>query len=336
MASNINPTNIDIAYPVAGQDNDTKGFRDNFTIIKNNFTVASSEISDLQTTLTSTPVYVKKPVSYTSLGTSGQVAYDTDYFYICTGTNQWGKIQLVANGAPYGNANVAAWIVTDPTITAMQANIGLYQLIVNANLGTATNNITTLFSNVTSQATAITSLYTNANANTAAYLTSTTVKLGTTSSNVVVVATTPSTSVTTGALVVNGGQGIAGDIRSSGNVLLSSQTGAIGYTTGAGGTVTQSTNKSTTVALNRPTGQITCNGATLAANTAVSFAINNTVINSGDIVILNHISAGQLGAYGLASNAGPGFANITVRNNSNVALGEAIVLQFAVIKSATA
>ena len=48
MSSNINPNNIDTTYPVAGQDNDSQGFRDNFTNIKNNFTEASTEINDLQ------------------------------------------------------------------------------------------------------------------------------------------------------------------------------------------------------------------------------------------------------------------------------------------------
>ena len=48
MTSAINPQNIDGAYPVAGQDNDSQGFRDNFTNIKNNFTYAADEISDLQ------------------------------------------------------------------------------------------------------------------------------------------------------------------------------------------------------------------------------------------------------------------------------------------------
>ena len=48
MASNINPNNIDSTYPVAGQDNDSQGFRDNFTNIKNNFTEAQTEINDLQ------------------------------------------------------------------------------------------------------------------------------------------------------------------------------------------------------------------------------------------------------------------------------------------------
>jgi plastocyanin len=46
--SNINPNNIDGSYPIAGQDNDSQGFRDNFTNIVNNFNFAKSEIDDLQ------------------------------------------------------------------------------------------------------------------------------------------------------------------------------------------------------------------------------------------------------------------------------------------------
>jgi len=48
MASNIVSTTIDAEYPVAGVDNDSQGFRDNFQIIKDNFAAAESEITDLQ------------------------------------------------------------------------------------------------------------------------------------------------------------------------------------------------------------------------------------------------------------------------------------------------
>jgi hypothetical protein len=48
MASNINPGSIDGAYPVAGQDNNSQGFRDNFTNIKVNFQYAEQEINDLE------------------------------------------------------------------------------------------------------------------------------------------------------------------------------------------------------------------------------------------------------------------------------------------------
>ena len=48
MASNINSTDIDAEYPVAGVDNDSQGFRDNFSTIKNSLATAKSEITDLQ------------------------------------------------------------------------------------------------------------------------------------------------------------------------------------------------------------------------------------------------------------------------------------------------
>ena len=48
MASNIISGSIDGAYPVAGVDNDTQGFRDNFTIIKTGLATAASEIGSLQ------------------------------------------------------------------------------------------------------------------------------------------------------------------------------------------------------------------------------------------------------------------------------------------------
>jgi len=49
MPSNIDNTSIDAQFPVAGQDNDSQGFRNNFNTIKNNFTAAKNEIEELQT-----------------------------------------------------------------------------------------------------------------------------------------------------------------------------------------------------------------------------------------------------------------------------------------------
>lgn len=48
MTSQINPNLIDETYPIAGQDNNTQGFRDNFNAIKNNFQYAENEINALQ------------------------------------------------------------------------------------------------------------------------------------------------------------------------------------------------------------------------------------------------------------------------------------------------
>ena len=49
MASNIITSSIDELYPIAGQDNDTQGFRDNFRVIKDGLATAADEITALQT-----------------------------------------------------------------------------------------------------------------------------------------------------------------------------------------------------------------------------------------------------------------------------------------------
>jgi hypothetical protein len=48
MTSNINYSGIDPTFPVAGVDNDSQGFRDNFLYIKNGLETAAGEITALQ------------------------------------------------------------------------------------------------------------------------------------------------------------------------------------------------------------------------------------------------------------------------------------------------
>jgi hypothetical protein len=48
MASSITTSSIDATFPVAGQDNDSQGFRDNFSQIKTQFDTANTEITSLQ------------------------------------------------------------------------------------------------------------------------------------------------------------------------------------------------------------------------------------------------------------------------------------------------
>ena len=49
MTSNINYLSINENFPVAGEDNDTQTFRDNFDTIKTSLRAGQEEISDLQT-----------------------------------------------------------------------------------------------------------------------------------------------------------------------------------------------------------------------------------------------------------------------------------------------
>jgi hypothetical protein len=62
MASLVNPFNINGNYPIAGQDNDSQGFRDNFTNIKNNFIFIKQEVEDMQS-----KVILKSALSGSSL-----------------------------------------------------------------------------------------------------------------------------------------------------------------------------------------------------------------------------------------------------------------------------
>ena len=124
-------------------------------------------------------------------------------------------------------------------------------------------------------------------------------------------------------------------LSTTGNQVISSL-GKQGYTTGSGGTVTQLTSKSTGVTLNKPTGQITLNTAALAGDTTVSFVLTNSVIETNDILIMNHISGGVAGSYLLNAQAAAGSATINVRNITTGSLSDLIVIAFAVIKSVIA
>jgi hypothetical protein len=110
----------------------------------------------------------------------------------------------------------------------------------------------------------------------------------------------------------------------------------IGYTAAAQGTVTQATDKSTAVTLNKPAGRITMNNASLNTATNATFTLNNSFISANDTVILT-ISGGQAtaGSYNVfANNLGTGTVSISLRNISGGSLSEAVVLNFAIIHCA--
>ena len=112
-------------------------------------------------------------------------------------------------------------------------------------------------------------------------------------------------------------------------------TSEIGYATGAQGTVTQATSKSTGVTLNKSVGQITMNNASLAAGATALFTLTNSVLSAKDVVIVNVGSGGTSGAYWpYVANVGAGTAVIGVYNNTVGALAEAIVINYAIIHSA--
>lgn len=104
---------------------------------------------------------------------------------------------------------------------------------------------------------------------------------------------------------------------------------------GVGGTVTQLSSKATPVQIDKVCGSITTHAASLAANTAVAFAVNNNQVAAGDVIILNkQIGGATYGSYGFAvDNVTTGAFVITIRNLTAGALAEALSFNFAVIKA---
>lgn len=123
----------------------------------------------------------------------------------------------------------------------------------------------------------------------------------------------------------------------------SAATGAFGYATGAGGTGTQGTDKSTTVVMSpNPCncGTITMNAAALAAGTTgttgvVTFTVTDSGVAVTDYIAIQHVSGGTVGDYGVQAVAGSGNFAVTVRNNSGGSLSEATVLRFVVMGAPT-
>jgi len=117
-----------------------------------------------------------------------------------------------------------------------------------------------------------------------------------------------------------------------------SATGSIGYATGAGGAVTQITSKATGVELNKICGAITTHNATLNAGVEVTFAVANTTCAATDVVVAC-VKSGEAtpGSYAVVASepTGTGF-NLTISNLTAGNLGEALVINFIIIKSVAA
>lgn len=126
-------------------------------------------------------------------------------------------------------------------------------------------------------------------------------------------------------------------LTATGLIKSSSASAGVGYATGAGGTITQATSKSTGVTLNTISGTITMNNASLGGAATVAFTLTNSTIAATDVVIVNIASAATTSAYIVGVTAvAAGSCRIELRNDSGGALAEALVLNFAVIKGVAA
>jgi hypothetical protein len=113
--------------------------------------------------------------------------------------------------------------------------------------------------------------------------------------------------------------------------------GGIGYSTGAGGAVTQQTNRTTGVTVSTICGAITTDTTSLGAETAAEFTVTNTVVEIGDTVVVSQRSGSNGGNTDvLVSTVADGSFKIKVANN-NAAGGTAetgaIIINFAILKA---
>jgi hypothetical protein len=127
-------------------------------------------------------------------------------------------------------------------------------------------------------------------------------------------------------------------VASTGTVTSSSSSAGVGYATGAGGTVTQLTSKSTGVTLSKTSGQITTNNAALASAAVVSFTVTNTTVAATDTINLNLQSGNATaGTYRYwIDKVSAGSFVIAVENRSAGSLSEALVFNFAIVKAVNA
>ena len=121
------------------------------------------------------------------------------------------------------------------------------------------------------------------------------------------------------------------------SITVSSPTDAIGYSTGAGGAVTQITTAATAVTLNKPCGQITTVALTTAAAAEEAFVVNDSLVDANDVVAVCTTYAGAGKPIVSVTNVGAGVFTVNITNvHASAALDAVLVVNFALIKSVAA
>ena len=115
--------------------------------------------------------------------------------------------------------------------------------------------------------------------------------------------------------------------------VLATAPAGLGYGTGAGGTVTQGTSRTTGVTINKPTGAITLFSAA-GSTTAASFTVTNSLVAATDNILLSQKSGTN--KYILAVTAvAAGSFEVTFYTTGGTAT-DAPVINFALFKGVTA
>lgn len=125
-------------------------------------------------------------------------------------------------------------------------------------------------------------------------------------------------------------------ISATGQIKSSSTSAGIGYASGAGSTVTQSTNRTNPVTINNICGEIITVSATTTAGLVVEFTVNNSTVTSKDTVIAN-VAGSPVGKYILTvTKVATGSFVVQTFTPAAVLGAESITINFSVIKSVNA
>lgn len=103
---------------------------------------------------------------------------------------------------------------------------------------------------------------------------------------------------------------------------------------GAGGSVVQTTDKTTSVTLNSNSGTVTTHSQSVASLGRTEFVLHNSLISTTDNLVVTLKSGGTPGAYLIQVTAvASGQCTILIMNLSSGALAESLQINFIVIKS---
>ena len=118
------------------------------------------------------------------------------------------------------------------------------------------------------------------------------------------------------------------------NSIILNDGGLYQYTTSNNVTVTQLTDKTTSVTANGRTGQITTASSSVAKGTAVTFTVNNNqIVSAMDVPVISFQSGATTNSSAATvTRVQPGSFNITITNSGVGSLSDTIIINFAIIR----
>jgi hypothetical protein len=273
-------------------------------------------------------------VSGSPIVSSGNITLDLSSTGVTPGSYTYPTMTVDA----YGRVTSISSASSTGTVTSVAVNPGTGIQVTGSPITTSgTINITNTGVTRLNAGTGISLSGSNGNVTVSTTTTGGTVTSVGVSSSTLTVSNSPVT--TTGTITVDlpttialSGNITAGNLISYGSI-KSNNTGGVGYATGAGGTVTQITSRTTGVTINKISGSITLVSAA-GTSAYTTFTVTNSTVAATDVIIVNQKS-GTDKYEAWISNVAAGSFNITFADTSGTTT-EQPVFNFAVIKAVAA